>query len=149
MIGWRESKTTGKTLREIVVVRQFAQANNRILAGADPQWDATNTDNNSELKKEAEERKFHRMAKVHDILEMWQGSQYLRGTQNESCAQNNQMTAVGHISDTEVIVRASWPFFQHDDAAAFKLPGRSPLPPFLSAKDFPEGRTQILNVQRI
>jgi len=30
-----------------------------------------------DIKKEAEERKLHGMAKVHDILEMWQGSQNL------------------------------------------------------------------------
>jgi hypothetical protein len=29
-----------------------------------------NTDNDSEMKKEADERKLHRMAKVHDFLEM-------------------------------------------------------------------------------
>ena len=28
VIGWRQSKTTGETLRDTVVVRQFAQANN-------------------------------------------------------------------------------------------------------------------------
>jgi hypothetical protein len=32
-----------------------------------------------------------------------------------------QMTAVGYISDTEEIVKASWPLFQHYGAAAFKL----------------------------
>jgi len=35
VIGWRQSKTTGETLRKKVVVRQFAQANNGILAGPD------------------------------------------------------------------------------------------------------------------
>jgi len=59
------------------------------------------------------------------------------------------MTAVGYISDTEVIVKASWSLFQHDGAAAFKLSERSPLPPALSAKDLTGGRTQILNVRRI
>jgi len=29
-----------------------------------------NTENNSVMKKEVEERNFHRMAKVHDILDM-------------------------------------------------------------------------------
>jgi len=33
--GWSQSKTTGETLREKVVVRLFAQANNGILAGTD------------------------------------------------------------------------------------------------------------------
>jgi hypothetical protein len=94
VIGWRQSKTTGETLREKVVVRQFAQANNGILAGADAEMDTTNTDNDLEMKKEAEERKLHRMAKVHDFLEMWQGGQNLRATQKESPAQNKPMTAV-------------------------------------------------------
>ena len=59
IIGWRQSKTTGETLREKVVVRQFAQANIWILAGADPDLDTMNTENDSEMKKEAEERKLH------------------------------------------------------------------------------------------
>jgi len=149
VIGWRQSKTTGETLREKVMVRQFARANNGILAGTDPEFDTTNTENDSEMKKEAEERKLHTMAKVHHFLEMWQGSQNLRVTQKESRAQNMQMTAVGYISDTEEIVKASWSLFQHDGAAAFKLSERSPLPPALSAKDLPGGTTQILNLRRI
>jgi hypothetical protein len=149
VIGWRQSKTAGETLRKKVVVRQFARANNGILAGTDPELDDANTENDSEMKKEAEERKLHRMAKVHDFLEMWQGSQNLCATQKESCAQNKQMTAVGYISDTKEIIKASWSLFQHDGAAAFKLSERSPFPPPLSAKDLPGGRTQILNVHRI
>jgi len=149
VIGWRQSKTTGETLREKVVVRQFARANNGVLAGTDPELDTMNTENDSEMKKEVEERKLHGMAKVHDFLEMWQGSQNLRVTQKESRAQNKQMTAVGYISDTEEIVKSSWSLFQHDGAAAFKLSEGSPLPPALSAKDLPGGQTHILNVRRI
>jgi len=149
VIWWRRSKTTDKTLRKNVVMRQFARANNGILAGTDPELDTTNTENDSEIKKEAEERKLHRMAKVHDLLEMWQGSQNQRATQKESRAQNKQMTAVGYMLDTEEIVKASWSLFQHDGAAAFKLSQRSPLPPALSAKDLPGERTQIINVCRI
>ena len=48
------------------------------------------------------------MAKVHYFLEMWQGSQNLRSTEKESHAQNKLMTAVGYISDTEEIIKASW-----------------------------------------
>jgi len=148
-IGWRQSKTTGETLREKVIVREFARANNGISAGTHPELDTTNTENNSEMMKEVEERKSHRMAKIHDFFEMWQGSQNLRATQKESCAQNKLMTAIAYISDTEGIVKASWSLVQHDGAAAFKLSERSPLPPALSAKDLPGGRTQILNVRRI
>jgi len=86
VFGWRHSKTKGETLREKVIVRQFARANNGILAGTDLELDTLNTENDSEMKKEAEERKLHRIAKVHDFLEMWQGSQNLRATQKESCA---------------------------------------------------------------
>jgi hypothetical protein len=102
-----------------------------------------------EMKREAEQKKLHRMAKVHDFLEMWQGSQNLRATQKESRAQNKQMTAVGYISDTEEIVNASWSLFQYDGATPFKLSEKSPVPQALSAKDLPGGRTQILNVRRI
>jgi hypothetical protein len=45
------------------------------LAGTVPELDNSNTENYTEMKKEAEERKLHRMAKVHHILEMWQSSQ--------------------------------------------------------------------------
>jgi len=61
VIGWRQSKPTGKTLRENVVVWQVAWANNRILAGTDPELGPTNTANNSEMKKEPEERTLHRL----------------------------------------------------------------------------------------
>jgi hypothetical protein len=149
VIGWRQSKTTGETLRENVVARQFARANCGLLAGDDPLLDSDSTDNDMEMKREAEEKKLHRMAKVHDFLEMWQGSQTLRATQKESRTQNKQMTAVGYISDTEATVKASCSNFHHDGAAAFKLSEKSCVPPALSAKNLPGGRTKVLNVHRI
>jgi len=118
------------------------------LAGDDPVLDRSESDNDLELKREAEEKKLQRMAKVHDFLEMWQGSQNLRTIQKESRAQNKQMTTVGYFSDTVESVKASWSIFQHDGAAAFKLSESSPLPPALSAKQLAGGRTQILNVRR-
>jgi len=36
VISWRQSKTTGETLREKVVVRQYVRPNDGILAGDDP-----------------------------------------------------------------------------------------------------------------
>jgi len=102
--GWRQSKTTAETLREKVVVRQFVGGNNGICTGTDPELDTTNTENDLEMKKGAEERKLHRMPKVYDCLEMGQGSQHLCATQMESRAQNKQMTAVGYIST----IATSW-----------------------------------------
>jgi len=56
VIGWRQWKPTGKTLRENVVVWQFARAINAVLPGDDPALDTTNTENDLEMKSEAEER---------------------------------------------------------------------------------------------
>jgi hypothetical protein len=52
VIGWRQSKTQGATLQEKVIVMQFACPNNRIVAGTDPELDTTNTENDSQMKKE-------------------------------------------------------------------------------------------------
>jgi len=76
-------------------------------------------------------------------------AKHICATQMESRLQNQQMTAMGYISDTEEIVNPSWALFQHNGVAAFKLSERSPLPPPLSAKDLPGGRTQIINVCQI
>jgi hypothetical protein len=51
-----------------VIIRQLASTNNGILEGNDPALDSTNTANDSELKNEVEEWKFHKLAKVHDFL---------------------------------------------------------------------------------
>jgi len=149
IIGWRKSRTTGTTFRDELIVRQLARANNGILEGADPVLDTMNTKPKLEMKKQAEDRKLHRMANVHDFWEMWQGSQNLGATQEESHAQNKQMTAVGYISDTEEIVKASRSLFHNDGAAAFQLSEWSPLPPAVTPKNLPGGRTQILNVHWI
>jgi len=45
VIGWRQSQTTGKTLRKTLVVRQFARANSIMFAGANPELDTTNREN--------------------------------------------------------------------------------------------------------
>ena len=88
VIGSRQSKTLSETLRKKVIVRQFAQANDGIFAGNDPVLVMKNTENDSEMKREVEERQLHRLAKVHNCLEMWQGSQNLRTSPKESRTQN-------------------------------------------------------------
>ena len=120
-----------------------------ILAADNPELDMTTTENDSKTKQEAEKKTLQRLANLHDFLEMWQSSLNVRATQKESRAQNKEMTAIGFISETEDIVNASWSLFHHDGAAAFKLSERSPLPPALSAKELPGGRTHILNDRRI
>jgi len=146
VIGWRQSETTGDSFLDRVMVRQFARVSIGILAGEDPALDAMNAENDLEMKREAEKRKLHKMAKFHNFLEMWQGSQNLQATQKESRAQNKQMTGVGYTSDLEVIVKASCSLYKYDCAATLKLSEKSPLPPAVSAKDLPAGRTRVLNV---
>jgi len=55
----RQSKTTGESLREKVVVRLFARANNRLLAGDVPELDPTSAENDMEMKREAKQTKLH------------------------------------------------------------------------------------------
>jgi len=50
IIGWRQSKTTGETLRKKVIVREYARANNGMLAGYDSVLDMTEAENVIELK---------------------------------------------------------------------------------------------------
>ena len=128
---------------------QFAQAHNGLLAGADLELDTTSTENDMEMKREVEQRMLHWMAKAHDFLEMWQGSQNLWPTQKDSRTQIKLMRAIGYTADTEEIVKASWSNFKHDGAAAFKLSERLPVPAALPAKDLPGGRSQILNICRM
>jgi hypothetical protein len=75
VIDWRQTKTRGESRHNNVVVTQFAQADNGLLAGNDPVLDTQNTDNDLEMKRKADQMKSHTMAKVHDWLKMWQGSQ--------------------------------------------------------------------------
>jgi len=59
VIRWRQSETTCDTLRRKVVVMQFAQAHNGLLAGADLELDTTSTENDMEMKREVEQRMLH------------------------------------------------------------------------------------------
>jgi hypothetical protein len=128
------------------VENKYACANNGILAGNDRVLDKTEAENDIKLKPEGEESKFHRKAKVHNFLEMWQRSQKFRATRRDSPTRSREIAAVGFISGTEESINPSWTNFQHDGSAAFKSSKRSPQPPALPAKENLRGRTQILNV---
>ena len=108
-----------------------------------------NTETELEMKRQEQDRKLYRMVKVHNFLEMWHGSQNLCATQKESRAQNEQLTAVAYISDSEEIRKPSWSNFQHDSAAALKLPERSPFLPASSVKNILVERSQIVIIRRI
>jgi len=145
-ISWKQWNPTSKTLHENVIVRQFARADTGTLGGSDLAMDTMETEYNLELNREAKERKLHRMAKVHNKLKIWQSTQILCAIQKESRVQKKQMTAVWCISDIEETIKTLWSTFRHDGVAAFTLPERPPLPPALTAMDFPAGWTQVLVV---
>jgi hypothetical protein len=147
LLNSRRQQPQGRLFVQIVHLWQYRLANNGIVPGNDSVLDTMEVVNDIELMREAEERKLHRLAKVLDFLEMWQGSQIIHATQKESHAQNTHIKVVQSIFDTEEIVNAFWTIFEDDGAAAFKLSERSPLPPPLSATDLLGGRTQILNVR--
>jgi hypothetical protein len=121
VIGWKQSKSTGETLCKTAIVRQFARANTGIMAGNDTALHTTDIENDVERKKDADERSMHRMAMVHDFLEMRQGNQNLHAILKESHVQNKQMTAITNISHKEKMFKVSWSLFQHDGMAAFEL----------------------------
>jgi len=95
------------------------------------------------------ERQLHRMAKVHDILEIWEGTQNLRAIPKKSHTENNQIQTIGYISDSKEIVKGSWAHCQHDGAASSQLMDTSHLPPALSQKHLPGGQTEVVNVCQI
>jgi len=59
---------------------QFAPAIDKMLAHNYPALDTMETEHMLELQRETEGNTLHQVAKLLDILEMWQGSQNLHAT---------------------------------------------------------------------
>jgi hypothetical protein len=57
VIGWMQTNTTGETILEKVIVKQFAWANNGVLTGDHPALHTTSTDNDMEMKREEQQMK--------------------------------------------------------------------------------------------
>jgi hypothetical protein len=74
VISYRQSITAGDTRCKEVIARRSHQVTNGLLAGDDSELNMTNTDNDLEIQREVEQKILHRMAKVHDVMEMQQGS---------------------------------------------------------------------------
>jgi hypothetical protein len=147
VIGWRQGKTSGTTLRDKVVVRQYARASSGVLAGSSTAPDIPE-EIDTALKQEKEDQKLHRMAKVHDFLEVWVASRKLRDGQKESRRQNPQMTAAGYISDTEEQEGADWSDFEDDGESALHA-SKSTTPTVLSADKLLDGEPKVLRVAQI
>jgi hypothetical protein len=90
VIGWRQTKTTGETLQEKVIVRQCVGACISIVVCDHVALNTRNSQNPLEMLKEVEKRKLYISANVHDFWEMWQGSQNLRATKMKSHPQSSR-----------------------------------------------------------
>jgi hypothetical protein len=121
------------TCYEKVVTNRFARSNIRIVGGSELASHQTHSENYFNPWIAVEVTIQHTMAKVHDVLDVCQGSPNLRMTQKVVHAPKKPMPAVGYISDTQEIINASWSDFLHDGAAALKLKERSPVPQCLCA----------------
>ena len=66
VIGWRQSKTSGKTLQEKVVVRQWARANEGLLPEDVMIGDMK--DNNVEEKQRGEDERLNQLASIKDFI---------------------------------------------------------------------------------
>jgi len=113
-IDWRQSTTRSDTVREEVIVRQFAQANTGISARDDPAFDMTIQASNSEMMKLAEGRKLHRMAKGHhnggDVTGQQKPTWYTEGISRSTQTDDSQRIHFGHRRDRESIpvTLSSW-----------------------------------------
>jgi len=149
VIGWRQSKTVGETVCEKVVVRKFARGNNVIFSGADPQMATPETEHVLEIKKEAEENKFHRMAKIHDFWKCGRAAKtYVLPRRNLTLK-----TSRGRLWDTFRTCTRLSTHPGHSLNILVRLHLNCPkdplLPPPLSASDLPGGQNRISNLHRI
>jgi hypothetical protein len=74
MISWSPSQTTARTLYNEVVIRHISRANDGLLARNDAILNRTASLNAFEMKWVVEQWWLPRMAKVHNIIDMRQGS---------------------------------------------------------------------------
>jgi hypothetical protein len=88
ILAGESQKITGETFRDKLVLRLFACVNTSILPGIYPALNTTTTENNSKMQRAAEARQLSRLVKVQDIVEMWQGGEYVYATQQECSTQH-------------------------------------------------------------
>jgi len=116
VIGWRQSKTSGSTLQQKVVVRQWARSNQGILADT---FSDTLLDNDVEGKVDAEQSKLKKLATLTDFMHWSKRSSELRAAQKKLRAQNSNKCSHGFISDEEEFSASSWDAFDDNGEGAF------------------------------
>jgi hypothetical protein len=84
-----------------------------------PVYDEHRKQHGNQERREASEIKLN--GQHPRLCQMWQGYQIPHAMRKESCTQHKKMIAVGYISDTKEIVKASWSLFPHEGKAALIL----------------------------
>src|SRR5215208_5391387 len=98
VIGWRQSKTSGSTLQQKVVVRQWAHSNKGLLADA---FSDARLENDTEGKADAEQSKLKKLASLTDFMYKSKRSSELNAVQKKLREQNINKCSHGFISDEE------------------------------------------------
>src|SRR5215211_3142126 len=86
VIGWRQSKTSGSTLQQKVVVRQWARSNHGILADT---FSDSLLENDMEGKAQAEQLKLKKLASLTDFMHWNRRSNELRAAQKKLRVKNS------------------------------------------------------------
>jgi hypothetical protein len=115
VIGWRQARTSGATLQQKVVVRQWARSNSGQLA--DASIDRL-TQNDAAAKAKAEQLKLRKLASLTDFLYWSKKSQQFRSAQ-KVLEKEGRKRGKGYISDEEEFFPTTWDQFEDNGIGAF------------------------------
>jgi len=73
IMSWRHTKSNGAIFRDTVIATKLDSAIETRFAGDSTVCEAGQPQNDFEFKREGEETKLNKIARVEDVLEMWSG----------------------------------------------------------------------------
>ena len=117
VIGWRQCRTTGVTLQQKVVVRQWARNNGGLLP--DEVKMSMDSMADPEEKAKEEDKKLDRLATIKDFLTFSNESKKKRSMQKKLKGKDTAVSGMGYISDLEEQNTAEWSDFDDDGDSAF------------------------------
>ena len=122
VISWRQSRTTGVTLQQKVVVRQWARSNNGILPEDIANQLLPSSSDDEQRKRE--DQRLDRLATLRDFLLFKKESDNLRSMQKKLKGKDVSVSGLGYISDQDDGREEDWHQFAHDGNQAFEKIGR-------------------------
>ena len=119
VIGWRQSKTSGITLQQKVVVRQWARSNDGLFPEEIGMLDIS--DNDNEEKRQKEDRKLNQLASIKDFITFTNESRARKSYQRQvRQTKDTSIAGFGYISDSEEYYDVDWNEFDDNGAGAFE-----------------------------